>query len=65
MQKRIDETLDFAGAAAGAKTILHTWLDKQPPLFKLFLDKLAYLIKMYWVEASLHTEKKVKYFFKV
>lgn len=47
-------------AAAGSKTILHTWLQEHHPPFKLFLEKCSLLMKMDWVEASLHKERGVK-----
>lgn len=43
-------------SAAEVQTILHTWNHAARPLFKLFLEKPLFIIKMDWVEASLkHT----------
>lgn len=50
-------------AAAGTKAILQTWLSDQAPAFRLFLDKLTFLFKMDWTEATNHKEKLAQQFF--
>lgn len=50
-------------AAAGSKTISHTSLQDQQLSFRPFLEKLAFLMKMDWVEVSLYEDKGVKRFF--
>lgn len=47
-------------SAAGMKPILHTWNNASPPPFKLFLEKLSYLMKMDWAKVSLRKEALVQ-----
>lgn len=53
----------FCISAAARKTILQTWIGPVLPSQRLFLEKLTFLLRMDWVEASLQKEFRVKSFF--
>lgn len=59
----LQKKLLYCISAAARKTILQTWLDPERPTLCLFLEKLTFLLRMDWVNASLHKESKVQAFF--
>lgn len=54
----LQKKLLYCISAAARKTILQTWLDPEHPTLCLFLEKLTFLLRIDWVNASLHKEFK-------
>lgn len=57
------QRLLFCISAAARKAILQLWIGPILPTQRIFLEKLTFLLRMDWVEASLRKESRVKKFF--
>lgn len=55
--------LIFCISAAARKTILQMWIGPNHPSLRIFLEKLTFLLRMDWVDATLRKESRVQKFF--